>query len=70
MKLLNEVLIIDEQWQEAIKTFSISLFLSDVVSTVSIGERSNTQNIFLLFEELRGINLINFEEPYFISMIM
>lgn len=70
MKLLNETLISDEQWQESVKTFSISLFLSDIVSTISITDILSTQSVSLMIEELRGINLINFEEPLFISQVM
>lgn len=32
LKLLNETLIFDELWQESIKTFTISLFLCDVLT--------------------------------------
>eukprot|EP00347_Sterkiella_histriomuscorum_P005241 403357349 len=70
LKLLNEVLIFDEQWSECVKTFSISLFLSDIVSTISFTDKMNTQNVSLIIEELRGINLISFDEPSFISQIM
>jgi hypothetical protein len=37
MKLLNEIFIAgDEQWQESVKTYVISLFLSDIASSISI----------------------------------
>ncbi len=42
MKLLNETLVFDDQWLDAIKTYSISLFLSDIISTISINDRNNT----------------------------
>ena len=32
LKLFNETLIYDELWQESVKTFTISLFLSDVLN--------------------------------------
>lgn len=37
MKLLNELFITgDENWQESVKTFVISLFLSDISGTFSM----------------------------------
>ena len=34
MKLLNEVFIYDEVWNESVKAFTISLFLADLVSPI------------------------------------
>jgi hypothetical protein len=35
MKLLNEIFISgDDQWQESVKTYVISLFLTDISSTI------------------------------------
>jgi hypothetical protein len=36
LKLLNEVLVCNETWQETVKNFSISMWLQDVVSPVII----------------------------------
>ena len=41
LKLFNETLIYDEMWQEAIKTFVIALFLSDLVGPVMIAQELN-----------------------------
>jgi hypothetical protein len=39
MKLLNEIFISgDDQWQESVKTYVISLFLSDISSTFSLSK--------------------------------
>lgn len=39
MKLLNEIFISgDDQWQESIKTYVISLFLSDISSTFNLSK--------------------------------
>jgi len=39
MKLLNEVFISgDDQWQESVKTYVISLFLSDISSTFQLSK--------------------------------
>lgn len=42
MKLINEIFIFDDQWLESVKTYSISLFLSDIVSTIAITDPMNT----------------------------
>ena len=37
MKLFNELFISgDDQWQESVKTYVVSLFLSDLVSTIDL----------------------------------
>jgi hypothetical protein len=39
MKLLNEIFISgDDQWQESVKTYVISLFLSDISSTFNLNK--------------------------------
>jgi hypothetical protein len=37
MKLLNEIFVAgDDQWQESVKTYVISLFLADIASSVEM----------------------------------
>ena len=54
MKLLNDVFVFDEVWQESVKAFTISLFLSDLSS-----------GFFCSSEELAGVNVVNFEQHTF-----
>jgi hypothetical protein len=37
LKLLNELLICNQTWQETVKNFSISLWLQDVVAPTLVG---------------------------------
>lgn len=92
MKLLNEIFISgDDQWQESVKTYVISLFLSDISSTFSLskafqqpsarpegsampaGNLTNQviyhQQVGILIEELRGLNLANFDEQMFLQIV-
>jgi hypothetical protein len=92
MKLLNEIFISgDDQWQESVKTYVISLFLSDISSTFSLskafqqpsarpegssmptGNMTNQiiyhQQVGVLIEELRGLNLTNFDEQMFLQIV-
>lgn len=69
MKLLNEVFVAgDDQWQESIKTFVISLYLSDLSSSIPLDKLfkdKKTQLVHqyvILFEDLKNINLVNFDE--------
>lgn len=63
MKLLNEVFIQDEVWNESVKAFTISLFLADLISPVYQHQLSPEHQ--RVAEQLRGTNLINFEEKWF-----
>jgi len=60
LKLLNEVFVFDEIWQECVKAFTISLFLSDLVSGLP------TQHPL---DELRGMSIVNFNETLFFDTI-
>jgi len=66
LKLLNEVLVFDELWQESVKTFTISLFLSDLCQGL-YQHREFTSN---LVEDLGGVNLVTFDEVGFIQGIL
>jgi len=62
LKLLNEVFVFDEVWQECVKAYTISLFLSDLVSGLP---SHHTQTL----DELRGMNIVNFDEAVFFESI-
>jgi hypothetical protein len=50
----------------------ISLFLSDIASSINFEAILKTDQQSLgeiIVEELRGMNLVNFDEPYFFSML-
>ena len=68
LKLLNETLIYDEMWQEGIKTFVIALFLSDLVGPVTAQDLNHFQRQQL--EDLRGVNIVNFEQSVYFSSII
>ena len=69
LKLLNETLIFDELWQESVKTFTISLFLSDLVGPVTNQKELNHFQKQTL-EDLRGVNIVNFDESNFFGSIV
>lgn len=60
LKLLNEVFVFDEVWQECVKAYTISLFLSDLVSGLPSQQT---------LDELRGISIVNFDEALFFDVI-
>lgn len=41
LKLLNEVFVFDELWQEAVKAFTVSLFLADLTPQTTNGGAGN-----------------------------
>jgi hypothetical protein len=53
-KLIAEVFIKDELWQETLKQYTIFLFLSELISL----EHRST----LKMEQFRRVNMLNFEE--------
>ena len=63
LKLLNEVFFFDEVWSESVKAFSISLFLADLISPAYQNNFSAAQA--QIFDQLRGVNIVNFEEKSF-----
>ena len=69
LRLLNETLIFDELWQESIKTFTISLFLSDLIGPVTNKKELNHFQKQTL-EDLRGVNIVNFDESNFFGSIV
>ena len=62
LKLINEVLIFDELWQESVKAFSISIFLSDIASSIPGWHSVN----YLDTTDLSGTNILNFDESSFL----
>jgi len=60
LKLLNEVFVFDEVWQECVKAYTISLFLSDLVSGLPSQQT---------LDELRGMSIVNFDETLFFDAI-
>ena len=68
LKLFNETFVYDELWQEGIKTFVIALFLSDLIGPVTALELNNFQRQHV--EELRGVNIVNFEQSFFFGSLM
>jgi len=79
LKLLNETFVGNSGWQETVKNYSISLWLQDIVSPiiVSLYHQLNTKPLsldekYIIFENLetlRGINILNFEEPFFFHQL-
>lgn len=65
-KLLNEVFISDDAWQESVKNFTISVFLADLGTSIKL------KNLYLdqRLEEIRGMNLVSFEEKTFFLTIL
>ena len=60
LQLFNETLIFDELWQEGIKTFTISLFLGDLIGPATNKKELNHFQKQTL-EDLRGVNIVNFD---------
>ena len=69
LQLFNETLIFDELWQEGIKTFTISLFLSDLIGPATNKKELNHFQKQTL-EDLRGVNIVNFDESNFFGSIV
>lgn len=64
LKLLNDVFFFDEVWSESVKAYTISLYLTDLVTPVYQTDFTIAQN--QIYDSLRGINIVNFEEkPFF-----
>jgi len=55
-------------WQESVKTFTISLFLQDLVGPIISRSYNNYQ--LQTLEDLRGINIVNYEENAFFGAIV
>jgi len=65
-KLVNEVFISDDAWQESVKNFTISVFLAEVATPVKLRAQAGEQRL----EEVRGMNLVTFEEKSFFLAVL
>lgn len=73
LRLFNETLVFDELWQEAIKTFTISHFLCDLFTQSQLyqlsGDSHSNRELNNMerqtLEELRGVNIVNFDQDSF-----
>lgn len=67
LRLFTDVFVSDELWLQSIKAFTVSLFLSDLVSPLL----SKNLNHFSLrqLEDLRHVKLVNFEERKFMETV-
>lgn len=67
-KLLNDVFLNDEVWNEAVKAYTISLFLADLIAPM-FQAKNMTPKQLEICESLRGVNIVNFDEKTYMDTL-